>query len=80
MKRSIGFTPSTLRTVNSTQKMRVSAMVVSTAVCSRFSSFAPKACATGMIPDDYIVVIIQGGKVVSASRWSILLLEYWDRP
>lgn len=38
------------------------------------------ACATGMIPDDYIVVIIQGGKVVSASRWSMLLLEYWDRP
>lgn len=37
--------------------------------------------ALGIIPDDYIVVIIQGGKVVSASRWSILLsLEYWDRP
>lgn len=37
--------------------------------------------ALGIIPDDYIVVIIQGGKVVSASRWSILLsLEYWERP
>ena len=31
--------------------------------------------ALGIIPDDYIVIIIQGGKAISASRWSLMLLE-----
>ena len=29
--------------------------------------------ALGIIPDDYIVIIIQGGKAVSASKWSLML-------
>lgn len=29
------------------------------------------ADALGAVPDDYIVIIIQGGKAISASRWSL---------
>lgn len=36
--------------------------------------------ADGVAHDSYVVVVIQGGKVVSASKWNILLTpDYWDR-